>query len=78
MTPSQCRAARTLLGWTFADLAQAAGVSAITVRQFEEGKVEGESRALTMMQRALEGAGIQFPGAHCLEGSVRLGGPKVP
>jgi transcriptional regulator with XRE-family HTH domain len=78
MTPAQCRAARTLLAWTFADLAQAAGVSAITVRQFEEGKLAGERRAPTMMQRALEGAGIQFPSEHCVDGAVRLASPEVP
>jgi transcriptional regulator with XRE-family HTH domain len=72
MTPSQCLAARTLLGWTPADLAQAAGVSSITVRQFEAGKIEGERRALTMMQRALEGAGIQFAKDGTDDG-VRLG-----
>jgi transcriptional regulator with XRE-family HTH domain len=73
MTPAQCRAARTLLGWTPADLAQAAGVSGITVRQFEDGKIEGERRALTMMQRALEGAGIQFSADNGTDGGVRLG-----
>jgi transcriptional regulator with XRE-family HTH domain len=73
MTPAQCRAARTLLGWTPADLAQAAGVSSITVRQFEDGKIEHERRALTMMQRALEGAGIQFSADDGTDGGVRLG-----
>ncbi len=73
MTPSQCRAARTLLGWTPADLAQAAGVSSITVRQFEDGKIEGERRALKMMQRALEGAGIKFGTADGTDDGVRLG-----
>jgi transcriptional regulator with XRE-family HTH domain len=60
MTPSQCLKARTLLNWTPADLARAAGVSVITVRNFESGKVAEGRRAPTLMQRALEGAGIRF------------------
>jgi transcriptional regulator with XRE-family HTH domain len=60
MTPSQCLKARTLLNWTPADLARAAGVSVITVRNFEAGKVEEGRRATSLMQHALEGAGIRF------------------
>jgi DNA-binding XRE family transcriptional regulator len=61
MTPEQCQKARTLLDWSPADLARAAGVSVITVRNFETGKIDDSSRlALTLMQRAFEGAGIRF------------------
>jgi transcriptional regulator with XRE-family HTH domain len=60
MTPEQCRKARTLLSWTAADLARAAGVSVITVRSFEEGRAAVERRAPALMQRAFEGAGIRF------------------
>lgn len=60
MTAAQCRAARELLGWTPADLARAAGVSIITVRDFEAGKAMEARRALLLMARALEGAGVRF------------------
>jgi DNA-binding XRE family transcriptional regulator len=61
MTPAQCREARKLLNWSAADLARAAGVSVITVRQFEDGKVQAGTRlAPTLMRRALEGGGILF------------------
>lgn len=60
MTPSQCLKARILLNWTPADLACAAGVSVITVRNFEAGKVEESRCAPSLMQHALEGAGIRF------------------
>ncbi len=60
MTPSQCLKARTLLNWTPADLARAAGVSVITGRKFEADKVAEGRRAPTLMKRALEGAGIRF------------------
>jgi DNA-binding transcriptional regulator YiaG len=60
MTPAQCRAARELLGWSPADLARAAGVSVIIVRNFEAGRVTGTRLALILMKRALEGAGVRF------------------
>ena len=71
MSPAQCRAARDLLNWTPADLARAAGVSIITVRNFEAGRVTGARLAPTLMMRALEGAGIRF-GAEGTADSVRL------
>jgi transcriptional regulator with XRE-family HTH domain len=60
MTPSQCLKARTLLNWTPADLARAAGVSVFTVRNFEAGKMAEGRRAPMVIKRALEGAGIRF------------------
>lgn len=73
MTPEQCQKARILLNWTAADLARAAGVSAITVRNFEAGKIAlAGRRALVLMQRAMEGAGIRFG----YEGDVRLDAPS--
>ena len=60
MTPSQCLKARTLLNWTPADLARAAGVSIFTVRNFEAGTMAEGRRAPTLIKRALEGAGIRF------------------
>ena len=71
MTPAECRTARKLLDWTPADLARAAGVSVITVRNFEAGKVAGTRLAPKLMKRALEGAGVKF--AADGEGAVRLG-----
>jgi hypothetical protein len=72
MTPAQCLAARTLLNWTPADLARAAGVSIITVRSFEAGKVAGGRLAPTLMKRALEGAGIRFAVGEQAGETVRL------
>ena len=72
MSPSQCLRARTLLNWTPADLARAAGVSIITVRNFEAGKVATGRRAPLLMERALAGAGIEFSVGERGDGSVRL------
>jgi predicted transcriptional regulator len=71
MTPAQCLKARTLLDWTPADLARAAGVSVFTVRNFEAGKLAAGRRAPVLIKRALEGAGIRFSAGEA-EGSVRL------
>jgi transcriptional regulator with XRE-family HTH domain len=74
MTPAQCRAARKLLDWSAADLARAAGVSVITVRKFEGVKVAMNGRtSVSLMRRALEGAGVRFGRPENGEGSVRLG-----
>jgi transcriptional regulator with XRE-family HTH domain len=72
MSPAQCRKARTLLNWTPADLARAAGVSVITVRNFEAGKVASGRFAPTLMKQALEGAGIRFSEDGGADGSVEL------
>lgn len=72
MTPAQCLKARTLLDWTPADLARAAGVSVFTVRNFEAGKVARGRFAPTLMKQALEGAGIKFSAGEGAEGSVQL------
>ncbi len=60
MTSAQSRAARGLLGWTQADLAGAAKVGVVTVRQFEGGNAEPRSSTLTVMRQALEAAGVIF------------------
>ena len=74
MSPAQCLEARTLLNWTPADLARAAGVSVFTVRNFEAGKVATGRRAPILMERALEGAGIRFSPSEGAEGTVELAG----
>jgi transcriptional regulator with XRE-family HTH domain len=73
MSPEQCLKARTLLNWTPADLARAAGVSVITVRNFEAGRLSAGRRAPTLMEIALQGAGIRFSTGEG-EGSVHLAG----
>jgi transcriptional regulator with XRE-family HTH domain len=60
MTPAQCRAARGLLRWTQDDLATAAAVSSVTVRNFENEKSTPQRASLAMMQRAFEDAGVEF------------------
>jgi predicted transcriptional regulator len=60
MTPAQCRAARGLLDRNQDWLAEAAQVSVVTIRNFENGKIAPHRATLAAMQRALEDAGIEF------------------
>ncbi|MDO9609873.1 MAG: helix-turn-helix domain-containing protein [Brevundimonas sp.] len=59
---AQIRAARALLGWNGAALAEAAGVSLQTIRRMESEVGPGRSSAANVgaVQRALEAAGVTF------------------
>jgi len=61
MTVEQLRAARSLLGWSQAELATRAGLSLPTVKRLEGGfgpRVSDDAQ--TRLQRAIEAAGIEF------------------
>lgn len=62
VTAAQIRAARALLGWSGAQLAQAAGVSLQTIRRMESDLGPGRSSAANVesVRRALEAAGVVF------------------
>lgn len=60
MTPAQCRAARGLLSWNQDELAKAARVSVVTVRNFENEKSTPQRASLEVIRSALEAAGVDF------------------
>jgi transcriptional regulator with XRE-family HTH domain len=60
ITAEQCRAARALLDWGQADLAEKAGVGIVTVRQLEAGSHDARRATLQVIKQALEGAGVEF------------------
>jgi len=60
ITPSQCRAARQLLGWWQSDLAKMVRVSEKSVRAFESGELSGTSLDLDLVREVLESAGVEF------------------
>ncbi|WP_105435693.1 helix-turn-helix domain-containing protein [Neorhizobium tomejilense] len=62
ISPAQCRAARALLQWSQQQLAEAAKVGVVTIRQFEAGAVEPRQATVQAIQIAAEQAGISFPG----------------
>jgi transcriptional regulator with XRE-family HTH domain len=60
LTSAQCRAARGLIDWSQQQLADAAGVGIVTVRQFEAGKGKPRRATLAVIEQALEAAGVEF------------------
>jgi transcriptional regulator with XRE-family HTH domain len=62
ITAAQIRAARALLGWSGAELAEAAGLSLQTIRRMESAIGPARSAAINVeaVQRALETAGVLF------------------
>jgi len=60
ITPAQCRAARALINWSQLELATAARVGVVTVRQFEIGAAEPRNATADAIERALIGAGVIF------------------
>lgn len=60
MSPEQCRAARAWLGWSQQELSKTAKVGLSTVKDFENGKRAPIANNLGAIQRALEGAGVEF------------------
>jgi transcriptional regulator with XRE-family HTH domain len=60
-TPEQLRAARALIGMSQPAVAEAAGVSAITVKRAEgSAKPSASVDAIAAIRAALEGAGVVF------------------
>ncbi len=60
LLPATCRAARGLVDWTQADLAQAAGVCRSTVREFEKGHHALQSASEAALVHALEATGVEL------------------
>lgn len=60
LTPAQCRAARALIDWSQQQLADAARVGVVTVRQLESGAAQPRNSTVDVLRRALEAAGVQF------------------
>ena len=56
--PCQCRAARGLLDWTQDHLAQSAGVSRSTIRDFENGRHALHRSTAKLIEAALRQAGV--------------------
>lgn len=60
LTANQCRAARAWLGWGQSDLAERAGVSLSTLRDFEGSKRVPIKNNLAAIQTAFEAEGVDF------------------
>ena len=71
ITPAQIRAARALLGWNQIQLAAAAGLTEITIKDLERGLANPRPSTLDRIQQAFDEAGVVFFEA----GEVKEGGP---
>jgi transcriptional regulator with XRE-family HTH domain len=60
ITSAQCRAARGLLSWSQQNLADRAGVSIMTIHQFEKDGSQPRRATLDVVRRAFEKAGVEF------------------
>jgi transcriptional regulator with XRE-family HTH domain len=78
ITPAQCRAARALLDWSQQQLAEAARVGVVTVRQFEGSAATPRNATLDVIKRALEAVGVIFIDDDRGEGVVRLRTARAP
>jgi transcriptional regulator with XRE-family HTH domain len=58
--PTQCRAARVLLGIDQEELARRAGVGVMTVRRFENAITDPLASTRDRIERALQTAGIEL------------------
>lgn len=72
ITPSQIRAARALIGWKQTELATAAGLSEMSVKNIERGSTDPRVSTLEAIRTALEQAGVEFINDERGEGVVRL------
>jgi transcriptional regulator with XRE-family HTH domain len=70
ITPAQIRAARALLGWNQIQLAAAAGLTEITIKDLERGLANPRPSTLDRIETAFDQAGVVFLEA----GEVRDGG----
>jgi transcriptional regulator with XRE-family HTH domain len=74
ITPSQCRGARGLLGWSQSDLSEASKTATKTIADFERGAREPYRRTLEDVRSALERAGVEFIDENGGGPGVRLSG----
>ncbi len=72
LTPAQCRMARAALEIGVRELAEMAGVSAMTINRFEKGHSKGYPDTVRKIHEALEAAGIIFVDANGEGPGVRL------
>jgi transcriptional regulator with XRE-family HTH domain len=65
ITSDQIRAARALLRWSSAELAERSGVGSATIKRMESmnGVPSGNVKTLLALKNALETAGVEFLGS---------------
>jgi transcriptional regulator with XRE-family HTH domain len=72
ISTAQIRAARGLLKWTQATLAQRASLSTVTLNMIENDAVKPRDGTISRIQAALQAGGVEFLGADGLGDGVRF------
>ena len=76
-TPDQLRAARALLNWSQDDLASAAEVAVMMIKNYERRLSDPRLSSMTKLKQTLEKAGIEFIDATDTAGAgIRWSSPK--
>ena len=75
LLPAQCRGARGLLNWSQGELAEQAGVSRSTVKDFETGRHALHPSTERLLITALEAGGVELIVAETAGPGVRLQRP---
>ena len=78
ITSCQIRAARALINWSARELADKSGVGVATIRRMElaDGVPSSNAQNLELIQKTLEGLGVEFVGSPEDRPGVRLSGPR--
>lgn len=74
ITSCQIRAARALINWSARELADESGVGVATIRRMElaDGVPSSNAQNLELIQKSLEGLGVEFIGSPEDRPGVRL------
>ena len=74
ITSEQIRAARAIIRMTVNQLSQSAGIGIATIKRLEavDGVPPAQARTLSLLQTALESAGVEFVGSPTENPGVRL------
>jgi DNA-binding XRE family transcriptional regulator len=78
LTPALCRAARGFLDWTQTQLAENAGVSRSTIRDYEGNRHDIHRATEAQLRLAFEEGGIVFVDAGALGWAIAHHGPEQP
>lgn len=72
ISAGQIRAARAFLNWKQTDLANASGVSEMSIKNIERGLTDPRVSTITAIRNALQSAGVEFVDDERGEGVVKL------
>ena len=78
VTSAQVRMARAALNWTVRDLAEATGLHRNTITNIEVGRYAGNHESISVIEKVLWDAGVEFIAGNGKGPGVRLRKPESP